>query len=240
MWRALAISLAVHGLLLWPSAAPRPPDPAAGTLMATLRPLQAVAPVASIPETPKPVVAASTPVFRSQSPVAAPPPALLQAAEVRRAAVPPAPTFFDAPAAVVSPPVALTAGAGERSAGVAVAPAVGVVAAARVAAPDVAIGIDADGVRQYRLALARESRRYKRYPERALLAGIGGTAEVRVEHETGAAPVARLARSSGDESLDAAAVSMLRQAAPHTSLPESLRGRSFAVSLPVVFDVSAE
>ena len=58
-------------------------------------------------------------------------------------------------------------------------------------------GADADGLRQYRLALAREARRYKRYPQRALLAGIGGTVEVRIEHVAGAVPVARLARSSG-------------------------------------------
>jgi protein TonB len=101
-------------------------------------------------------------------------------------------------------------------------------------------GADPDGLRQYRLALAREARRFKRYPERALLAGIGGTAEVRVEHAAGAVPVAWLARSSGDEALDAAALSMMREAAPRTLVPEPLRGRSFAVSLPVIFDASAE
>jgi protein TonB len=101
-------------------------------------------------------------------------------------------------------------------------------------------GADADGLRQYRLSLAREARRFKRYPERALLAGIGGTAEVRVEHDSGAMPVARLARSSGNEALDAAALTMMREAAPRTAIPETLRGRSFAVSLPVIFDASAE
>ena len=101
-------------------------------------------------------------------------------------------------------------------------------------------GADADGLRQYRLALAREARRFKRYPERALLAGIGGTAEVRVEQAAGALPVARLAHSSGDEALDAAALNMMREAAPRTLIPEPLRGRSFSVSLPVIFDAGAE
>lgn len=101
-------------------------------------------------------------------------------------------------------------------------------------------GADADGLRQYRLALAREARRFKRYPERALLAGIGGTVEVRVEHGSGIMPVARLARSSGHEALDAAALEMMRQAAPRTAVPEPLRGQAFVVSLPVIFDASEE
>ena len=33
---------------------------------------------------------------------------------------------------------------------------------------------------------------------------------------------------------------MMRQAAPRTLVPESLRGRAFAVSLPVMFDASGE
>jgi protein TonB len=64
--------------------------------------------------------------------------------------------------------------------------------------------------------------------------------EVRVEHELGRAPVARLAKSSGHAALDAAALDMMRQAAPRARVPESLRGRSFAVSLPVVFDLDEE
>jgi protein TonB len=46
-----------------------------------------------------------------------------------------------------------------------------------------------------------------------------------------------LARSSGHEILDQAALEMLRQAAARAVLPESLRGQSFAVLLPVVFEV---
>ena len=41
-------------------------------------------------------------------------------------------------------------------------------------------GLDADGVRAYRLALAREARRYKRYPREAIDAGWQGTVEVLV------------------------------------------------------------
>jgi protein TonB len=48
---------------------------------------------------------------------------------------------------------------------------------------------------------------------------------------------ADLARSSGHEILDKAALDMLRQAAGRAVLPESLRGQNFAVLLPVVFEV---
>jgi protein TonB len=106
------------------------------------------------------------------------------------------------------------------------------------AAPTGASGPDAAGLRQYRLALAGEARRFRRYPDAARHEGITGTAEVRVM--VGIAGVARqvdLARSSGHAALDAAALEMLRQAAGRTLLPESLRGQEFAVLLPVVFEV---
>lgn len=99
-------------------------------------------------------------------------------------------------------------------------------------------GPDAAGLRQYRLALAGEARRYRRYPETARREGQTGTAEVRVTVEAaGAMRQAELSRSSGHALLDAAALEMLREAASHAVLPESLRGRRFAVLLPVVFEV---
>lgn len=98
-------------------------------------------------------------------------------------------------------------------------------------------GLDADAVRQYRLALATQARRFKRYPSQALEAGIGGTVEIRVAVAAdGQAGDVALARSSGQDLLDAAAFDMMQKAAPRTPVPELLRGRTFAVSLPVVFD----
>jgi periplasmic protein TonB len=97
---------------------------------------------------------------------------------------------------------------------------------------------DAAGLRQYRLALAGEARRYKRYPEAARRNGLSGVAEVRVAVESvGQERLTELARSSGHAMLDAAALDMMRLAAARTSLPESLRGQRFAVLLPVVFEV---
>lgn len=98
-------------------------------------------------------------------------------------------------------------------------------------------GPDAAGLRQYRLALAGEARRFRNYPEAARRAGLAGTAEVRVGVAAGAPRQTELARSSGHAMLDVAAVEMLRAAAARAALPESLRGQTFAVLLPVVFSV---
>jgi protein TonB len=225
LWRALAISLAAHALLLWQGAVQRPPERAAGIINATLRPVEAAAP---------PAVIAVAPIRRPPKPGAE-----VFAAQPAATPARPAESALGVPmlaAVSPSPGTDSTPGGAERSPSVAAAPSPG---SSGVAGGGGA-GVDADGLRQYRLALAREARLYKRYPERALLAGIGGTAEVRVEHAAGAVPVARLARSSGHEALDAAALDMMRQAAPRTALPEPLHGRAFAVSLPVIFDASGE
>ncbi len=100
-------------------------------------------------------------------------------------------------------------------------------------------GPDQAGLRQFRLSLAGEARRYRRYPESARQAGLAGTSEVRVAVEAGGgARHTDLSRSSGHAILDQAALDMLRQAAARAVLPDSLRGQSFAVLLPVVFEVN--
>jgi protein TonB len=102
-------------------------------------------------------------------------------------------------------------------------------------------GLDADGVRQYRIALATEARRFKHYPTRALADEIGGTVEVRVAVAAGGQPQeVALVRSSGHGLLDEAALDMMRKAAPRTAVPELLRRRPFVINLPVVFDVASE
>lgn len=99
-------------------------------------------------------------------------------------------------------------------------------------------GLDAEGLRSFRLALAREAGRYKRYPRQAIEAGWEGTAEVQVTLRTGGVTEAvRLARSSGHAALDEAALAMLGQALPATPVPASLRERAFAVNLPVLFEL---
>lgn len=98
-------------------------------------------------------------------------------------------------------------------------------------------GPDAAGLRQYRLALAGEARRFRHYPEAARRAGVAGTVEVRVMVRGSAPPQTELVHSSGRALLDAAALEMLRVAAARTPLPDSLRGIEFAVLLPVVFSM---
>ncbi|MCX7173310.1 MAG: TonB family protein [Proteobacteria bacterium] len=110
-----------------------------------------------------------------------------------------------------------------------------------VTSPSGEDGLDANGLRQYRLSLAVESRRFKRYPRQALEQGWSGTAEVRVAVAASGVPqFAQLLRSSGHELLDAAALDMINNAALHAVVPSSLRGRTFSVPLPVSFSVDSE
>lgn len=102
-----------------------------------------------------------------------------------------------------------------------------------------AAGPDADGIRVYRIGLAREARSHRRYPPLALERGWTGTAEVQVDvSRQGRARQILLARSSGHEILDREAVAMMSHAAASAALPDSLRGQEFAVRLPVVFDLA--
>jgi len=100
------------------------------------------------------------------------------------------------------------------------------------------VGMEAEGLRGYRIALARESKRFRRYPSQAVDAGWEGTAEIQVR--LGAGGVSQgvhLARSSGHLVLDEAALAMLGEALPVTPVPVALRERAFAVNLPVVFEL---
>ncbi len=109
---------------------------------------------------------------------------------------------------------------------------------AMVSALTPSAGIDAEGLRRFRLALAREIRRYKRYPPRAEQAGWTGTVVVRVKVAVAGPSGVDVAKSSGYPELDDAALDMLRRALPSTSVPASLRERAFAVDLPVVFELA--
>lgn len=102
-------------------------------------------------------------------------------------------------------------------------------------------GVDANGLRQYRLRLAAAARRFKLYPPQAQENGWSGTAEVRVAIAANGVPQPpQLLRSSGHQLLDAVALDMLGNAALRTAVPASLRGQSFSVPLPVVFDLNDE
>lgn len=97
--------------------------------------------------------------------------------------------------------------------------------------------VDAEGLRGYRLALAREASRHKIYPQQAIDAGWRGTVQVQVTMPAEGLPQHALLGSSGFPLLDGAAEEMLRHALPATALPESLRGKRFSVILPIVFEL---
>ena len=94
-------------------------------------------------------------------------------------------------------------------------------------------GISADGLRRYRLALAREARRFKRYPPLARERGWEGTAEVVAIFGDSLPPRVVLEKSSDHAVLDQQAVAMITQAVQAAELPDSLRGRNFRLVIPV-------
>lgn len=220
--RAAILSLVLHALaaaVLAPGFAVTADSiPSSPVLQAVLRPLPPAG------ETPAAEPEVSAPPARARRAATGPP---RYAASV---AVPPAPTFPGMPVGEHAPPAHAAADASVSHA------APGHVASL-LPAPDER-GLDAAGVRQFRLSLASEARRFRRYPEAARQAGLSGTAEVRISVAPGGwVRHADLSRSSGHALLDAAALEMLQQAAMRAVLPESLREPGFAVLLPVVFAV---
>ena len=200
---ALAASLALHALLLWPDVLPSAARQAAQPLTATLRAVRNEAPPA-----PRPAPAAV--------------PRLATGGASRQPL-----------ARAEESPIPVTRHA-EGAAGQAAAPK-----GTAQAQPGEAAAPDAEGIRAYRIVLAREARAHRQYPPLARERGWTGTAEVSVDvSREGRARHILLARSSGHEVLDREAVSMMSRAAAAAALPDSLRGREFAVRLPVVFDIA--
>ena len=224
---AIVASLVLHALVLWPEHQRLLTKDAPSLLQATLRarPQAAAEPPtvpAPLPVKPRQAAAAPAPVLAApartpntpslDSPAPAPVPLVPQPA-VDSGTKP-------APAAVPSAPAAVTGG---------------------LLTEGVASGEAADGLRGYRLAVAVQARRFKRYPAQAMASGWAGTAEVRIEVGGDGRPQpATVARSSGHEVLDRAALTTIDAGALRARLPESLRGKAFAVVLPVVFNLDEE
>lgn len=228
--RALAISLFAHFLLLWPST-PEWRGPVVVTpLQATLRP---VLPPKTVVET-----------IASPTPTTAPTPGAPKRRE--RKDIPPSTQSAVLASAELkdiqeATNLDWTPNAASRSAGAPLAPATSTAPPAPRAVAsslEASEGIDPEGLRSYRLALARAAGRHKRYPVQAIEAGWAGTAEVRVMGRAdGVAQAAELVKSSGHAVLDEAALEMLRRAIPATPLPPTLQGQAFAVNLPVLFEL---
>lgn len=98
-------------------------------------------------------------------------------------------------------------------------------------------GVSPDALREYRMGLAIEARRFKRYPPLARERGWEGTVEAAVSGGGLAPPRVSLERSSGYPVLDEQTLDMVRRAASNTPVPEALRGREFRIVLPVRFSL---
>lgn len=214
---ALAVSCTVHLLLLWPEAVPHAAREGGQPLHATLRAAAVAQPQA------QPAIPAAPEAMRP-----APRPAMVP--RLASAAMSPAQAPAALPAEERAPPETPPAGPGaappaEGGGGISVETGVA----------------DGEGLRAYRIGLAREARAHKRYPLLARERGWSGTAEVRVDVSPDGRPQRiELAQSSGHALLDREALAMMTRAAAATPSPESLRGHAFAVSLPVVFDLGGE
>lgn len=226
--RGLGWSLALHALVLGIALnVPRLRD-GAGSPAVVEGPLQAHLVRAAAPEMAPP---APVEINRPRRSAAVPPTPVLVARQAEQSvrAVPPAPTLAVEPLPVAAEPVPAASNARPGPATVASLPA---------PAADAGAGADADALRGYRMALAVQARRFKRYPAQAQAAGWTGTAEVRLAIERGGrAGVAELARSSGHDALDRAALAMVDAAAQRAPVPPVLQQQGFAVLLPVVFNL---
>lgn len=236
---AILGSLVFHLLLLWP--APRPPEREAPLLQATLHPVLP-APAPSLPP-PAVVPAPSAGDTASASGsvagmTRAPRPPALATNNFdlpRPTAVPQAPAIAAAPAPPPAPGSTLSAPVAATVVSAAASPSGALLTQVN------ASGEALDGLRGYRLSVASEARRFKRYPPQAMAAGWAGTTEVRFEVGGDGRPrAATVTRSSGHEPLDRAALAMIDAGALRARLPESLHGRNFAVVLPVVFNLDDE
>jgi protein TonB len=225
LWPALAASTALHLFLLWPAPLLRLPQHPPRPLAATLRTTEASRPARVEPQdVPSPRQEAGKP----RPPMMAKPARLPEAAVVAAPLAGGLAATPEGSAAPPAPPGALAAPPSSASA-----------SGALDAAEPKAEGLDADGIRAYRVGLAREARAHKRYPQLARERGWAGTAEVVLDISREGLPrQVHLRRSSGYELLDQAALDMLARAAAATPVPESLRRRPFEVRVPVIFDLA--
>lgn len=235
--RVLWLSIALHGFLLLAALPPRVKPPLVGAdrgvlhaLLATPGKLPVAAAVSSAPlASAKPRTADRT------SPV--PPP-------VRSWSQ----THWASPGRPVAAGSAVATGAGVSH--VAELSSTGATAVANAAeslpaSPSSTSGssqpANADDLRQYRLGLAVNARRYKRYPPLAREAGWEGTVEVAINLvPLRSQPEVSLVRSSGRPILDDEALAMISKASAVTRLPDGLKGKELRLLLPVEFALDAD
>ena len=239
--QALFLSLLIHAVLLLGvvGLVPLRVDQPAGPLSAEIRRQRASA------ETPAATASPAVPIpsMASARSPSAPPERrpIIASAAPSEAALSPVEPALPAPAAGTAPTHAAPATA---TATAAPAPARAASAANRTAGEAASAGagnISADDLRQYRMSLAVNAARFKRYPPLARERGWEGTVDLALEFgPLLPAPQVSLANSSGRRVIDEQAVETMREAARVTSLPEGLKGRDFRVRFAVVFSLEDE
>lgn len=101
-------------------------------------------------------------------------------------------------------------------------------------APTKLDAVSPDGLRQYRLNLAREARRFKHYPALARQRGWEGVVVVVVNMFPGVVtPHVSLSQSSGFDLLDQEALELVMQAVHNAVVPDHLHNRLFGLTLPI-------
>jgi len=229
---AVLASILLHALLLnvlpgW-RAAQRPPEPA--PILARVMPAPA-----SVSRPGEPLKERAPPPPKSPAAAAKlPPPS--RSAEPQREQVLARDAVSSAPVAP-SPEREMPGAASESSTPVAYAIAAPAKSEAVPARP--APAIDGGTLAQYRLAVISLAKRFNRYPRIAIENGWQGRVEVRMSVAAdGAIASVGLRKGSGHEILDRQALDMIGQAAPQVPLPPALRGREFAIDIPVIFSLA--
>lgn len=100
--------------------------------------------------------------------------------------------------------------------------------------------ISADALRQYRIDLASNARRYRHYPSAARSRGQEGLVALEVLLAPGRSPVVRMAGGSGHALLDEQGLAMADKAVRVTAIPEGLRGREVVVPMPIRFSLESD
>jgi periplasmic protein TonB len=157
-------------------------------------------------------------------------------------AAPKAPPAQPAPPAPPTPPVAATpstpavepqASAPAPSAAPAPAPVVPVAPSPAPSAGD----LDAGALVRYRIVVAGEAGKLKRYPRAAIDNNWAGRVVVAVTVRANGVPSYSVRISSGHTVLDQQALEMISKAQARTEVPAALRGREFRFEIPVDFDL---
>lgn len=88
----------------------------------------------------------------------------------------------------------------------------------------------------YGQALSRLIAQHQRYPRIAQMRGWEGTAQVAIDIDAqGKIAGMKISRSSGFDVLDEQALDMIKAATPFPPAPQSLRGKQFVVTVPIIF-----